>query len=54
MLSHESAFSRCTIYLQDVRTKIRAQQSARKAQAKVYKEPTEARQLTLPEGTSRQ
>ena len=54
MLSHESTFSRHTIYLQDVWTKIRAQQSAQKTQAEVCKEPTEARRLTLPEGTSRQ
>ena len=52
MFPHENAFSRRSIYLQDVWTKIRAQQSAHKAQAEVCKEPTEARKLTLPEGTS--
>ena len=52
MFPHESAFLRSSIYLQDVWTKICAQQSAHKAQAEVCKEPTEARKLTLPEGTS--
>ena len=54
MFPHESAFSRCSIYLQDVWTKIRAQQPACKAQAEVCKESTEARQLTLTEVTSLQ